>query len=881
MKWMGLNDIRESFLSFFESKDHMRLKSYSLVPVNDKSLLLINSGMAPMKKYFTGEVTPPSPRVVTCQKCIRTPDIENVGKTARHGTFFEMLGNFSFQNYFKKEAIEWAWEFMTQVMELPKDLLHISVYEDDDEAYSIWTEHIGISSDHMVRLGKADNFWEHGSGPCGPCSEIYFDRGEENGCGSPDCAPGCECDRYVEVWNLVFTQFNSDGKGNYTPLEKPNIDTGMGLERLAVVMQGVNNLFEVDTIQNIMTHIAKLAGIKYGDDAKKDVSLRVITDHIRSTVFMISDGVLPSNEGRGYVLRRLLRRASRHGKLLGIQGEFLYKVCDTVITENILAYPELRDRDAYIVKTIEAEEQRFGRTIDKGMDMLNGLIKKISALDKKMLSGEDAFELYDTHGFPIDLTKEIISEHLIELDQEMFDKLMGEQRKKAQDARKKISGTSWASDNTQISAEPTVFVGYDELESESVIKDIVVDNLLVGAVESGTDCVVILDKTPFYAESGGQVGDHGEIVSSSGGVISVVDCKKTLTGQYMHVGTVKQGTFINGDSVVAKVDRERRRSIMRNHTSAHLLQSALRQVLGDHILQAGSYVDDRRLRFDFSHFSAMTSEELKAVEKLVNTEILNAIDVHVKQMPIEQAREEGAIALFDEKYGDVVRIVQLDDGFSTEFCGGTHVPNTGNIGLFRIISENSIAAGVRRVEATTGWGVLELLDSAEETISRGAKNLKLQNPLEIVEKIKSVVNEIKDKDKEILKLNGQIAGSMIDSLLSDENYIKGVRFVSASFKGGNVDTLRLASERLKDSVPNAVVLLFSVQDDKCVIIASCGKEAIAKGAHAGNIIKGVAKIGGGFGGGRPESAMGGIKDVYKTDEAMVGASEIIANMIKS
>lgn len=880
MKWMGLNDIREKFLSFFESKDHLRLKSYSLVPVNDKSLLLINSGMAPMKKYFTGEVTPPSPKVATCQKCIRTPDIENVGKTSRHGTFFEMLGNFSFQNYFKVEAIHWAWEFMTEVMEIPQELLYVSVYQDDDEAYDIWTKQVKVSPSNMVRLGKADNFWEHGSGPCGPCSEIYFDRGEKHGCGDPNCAPGCECDRYVEVWNLVFTQFDSDGKGNYPPLAKPNIDTGMGLERLAVVMQGVNNLFEVDTVQNIMAHVARLANIKYGDDEKKDISLRVITDHIRSTVFMISDGVLPSNEGRGYVLRRLLRRAARHGRLLGINKDFLYEVCQTVIEENLLAYPELKDRESYIIKTIQAEEQRFGRTIDKGMEMLNNFIRKISSFDKKILSGEVAFELYDTHGFPIDLTKEIISEHFIDLEQDVFDRLMNEQRQKAQEARKKISGTSWASDSANISSDPTKFVGYDDLESSSVIKEMIVDGQLVGAVDSGTECVIILDKTPFYAESGGQVGDSGQLIGKDGSVIIIKDCKKTQTGQYLHVGTVEKGTFVSGDSVVSKVCKGRRDSIKRNHTSAHLIQAALREVLGDHILQAGSYVDDKRVRFDFSHFSAMTDDELKKVEKLVNSKILEAIAVDVKEMALDDAKKEGAIALFDEKYGDVVRIVKIGD-FSTEFCGGTHVSNTSHIGLFRIVSENSVAAGVRRIEGTTGWGILELLDSTEKTIFSGAKKLKLQNPMEIVDKIKSVITELKDKDREIQNLNQQIAKNMIDNLLNDENYINGIRFISAVFKGGNVNTLKMASENLRDSVPNAVVLFFATQDDKCVIISSCGKEAIQKGAHAGNIIKEVAKIGGGFGGGRPDSAMGGIKDIYKTDEAMHGASDIIANMIKS
>ncbi len=730
MQWTGLNELREKFLEFFESKGCLRLPSFSLVPKDDNSLLLINSGMAPMKKYFTGEVTPPRKRVTTCQKCIRTPDIERVGITARHGTFFEMLGNFSFGDYFKREATAWAWEFFTKVLEMPEDKLYVSIYQDDDEAFDIWTKEVGVDPSHMVRLGKEDNFWEHGSGPCGPCSEIYFDRGPEKGCGKPDCHVGCECDRFVEVWNLVFTQFDNDGKGNYTPLEHPNIDTGMGLERLACVIQGVDNLFLVDTVQNIMKHISKITGVNYGDGEKSDVSLRVITDHIRSTTFMIGDGVMPSNEGKGYVLRRLLRRAARHGRLLGYHEPFLYKVCDTVINENLKAYPELDEKREFITKVIRVEEESFAKTIDQGFKMLQNIMEQSEI---KTISGEDAFKLNDTYGFPIDLTREILAEKGIEVDVERFQELLKEQKKRSRDARKNAGADAWISDSTDLSdVEKTEFIGYTDLECEAKIAAIVKDGERVETAGEGESVVLVLDKTPFYAESGGQVGDTGVITADSA-QIEVDNTTKDASGNiYIHSCLVKDGGITVGETVKAAVDKKRRENIMRNHTAAHLLQSALRQVLGNHVQQAGQLVTDNYVRFDFTHFEALTAKELIEVQDLVNEKILEGIEVTTREMPIEEAKKLGAMALFGEKYGDVVRVVSAGD-FSVEFCGGTHVKNTSNLGLFRIRQEGSVAAGVRRIEALTGYGVLDYINKLSAALMGASGALKLTNPKAIVE----------------------------------------------------------------------------------------------------------------------------------------------------
>ena len=733
MEWTGLNELREKYLSFFESKGHLRLDSFPLVPNNDNSLLLINSGMAPMKKWFLGQEEPPRHRVTTCQKCIRTPDIERVGITARHGTFFEMLGNFSFQDYFKREATAWAWEFLTKVLEIPAELLYVSVYEDDDEAYDIWTKEVGIDPSHMVRFGKEDNFWEHGSGPCGPCSEIYFDRGPEHGCGKPDCKVGCDCDRYMEVWNLVFSQFDSDGKGTYTRLERPNIDTGMGLERLACVMQGVGNLFEVDTVHNILNHVERITGKTYGRDHATDVSIRVITDHIRSTVFMVSDGILPSNEGRGYVLRRLLRRAARHGRMLGVTRPFLAELCDTVIRENGGAYPELVEHADYIKKTISAEEERFSRTIDQGLNILSNLIDNIEKAaaegKRRVLAGIDAFKLNDTFGFPLDLTKEIAAENGIEVDEDSFRTEMQKQREKARKDRLSRDISGWTADLFgALDASATEFLGYGTLEAEAKIVALSDGDELTDAVSTDDGAkegvLVVLDRTPFYAESGGQVADTGVIATAGGAHLAVTACKKTPKGYYVHTCTLLDGVVQAGDKVIASVERDRRHAIMRNHTGAHLLQKALREVLGAHVHQAGSYEDDERVRFDFTHFNAVTPQELAEVERIVNAKIFEALPVHIKVMPLKEAKELGAMALFGEKYGDIVRVVDVE-GFSTEFCGGTHVSNTAELGCFKILSESSVAAGIRRIEGTTGYGVLRLLDEKSDMLNQTAGALKV------------------------------------------------------------------------------------------------------------------------------------------------------------
>ena len=873
MEWRGLNDLRETFLSFFESKNHTRMDSASLVPQGDKSLLLINSGMAPLKKFFLGEAVPPNTRVTTCQKCIRTPDIENVGHTARHGTYFEMLGNFSFGDYFKNEAIDWAWEFFTEVLKMPKDKLHVSVYQDDDEAYDIWTKRKGVSPDHMVRMGKEDNFWEHGSGPCGPCSEIYFDRGSEKGCGKPDCHVGCECDRFVEVWNLVFSQFDSDGNGHYTEMKHKNIDTGMGLERLACVMQGVDNLFEVDTVQNIMKHISQIANIHYHQDEKSDISLRVITDHIRSTTFMVGDGILPSNVGRGYVLRRLLRRACRHGRLIGIHEPFLYKVCDTVIDENKCAYPELEEKREYIKKIIKVEEEQFAKTIDKGTEVLNTMIENIGA--DKVLSGEDAFKLSDTYGFPIDLTIEIVQEKGITVDKDKYQECVNEQRQRARDDHNAKAKSSWASNTIKVDVPKTVFTGYtDTISNDSKILAIYNGTNSVDTAAAGEDVTVILDKTPFYAESGGQVGDTGTITG-----FEVTDTTKDDDGHYLHFGTVTNDSISVGDVVTAEVDVERRKSIMRNHTTAHILQASLRTVLGEHVHQAGQLVDAEKCRFDFSHFSAMTTEELKKVEDLVNQQILSALPVTMTEMPIEEAKKLGAMALFGEKYGDIVRVVKVGD-FSTEFCGGTHVDNTSKIGLFKIVSESSVASGVRRIEAVTGKGVLNYMNQIKSTMEQSAQVLKLANTHELVSKCQQVVAENKELEKTIDKLNQQIADIKSNNIFDNVKEVDGISIVSGVFKNTKPDVLLQMGDKVKDKYSNGVGAFIGEVDGKGSIVVVCGKDAISKGMHAGKIVKAIAELTGGKGGGRPDSARAGVGDFSKVDSAIAELSNIVSSMIK-
>ncbi|MBQ2972426.1 MAG: alanine--tRNA ligase [Ruminococcus sp.] len=875
MQWTGLNELREKFLSFMESKGHLRLESFPLIPKDDNSLLLINSGMAPMKKYFTGEITPPRKRITTCQKCIRTPDIERVGITARHGTYFEMLGNFSFGDYFKHEATAWAWEFFTKVLEMPVDKLYVSIYEDDDEAFEIWTKEVGVDPSHMVRLGKADNFWEHGSGPCGPCSEIYFDRGEEKGCGSPDCKVGCECDRFVEVWNLVFTQFDNDGNNNYTPLEHPNIDTGMGLERLACVMQGVDNLFLVDTVQNIMKHISDIVGVKYGESEKSDISLRVITDHIRSTTFMIADGVMPSNEGRGYVLRRLLRRGARHGRLLGMKEPFLYKVCETVIKENASAYPELVDKQEYITKLIKVEEENFAKTIDQGFMMLQSIIEDDSI---KMLSGEDAFKLNDTYGFPIDLTREILGEKGIEVDVERYKVLMVEQKKRSREARKNAGADAWVSDATDLSdVSATDFVGYTDYECDATVLAIVKDGERIDSAVEGESVVVVLDKTPFYAESGGQVADTG-VITLDGTTISVDNVSKDNNGIYLHVCEIEAGAVKVGDKVKAAIDSGRREDIRRNHTAAHLLQAALREVLGSHVQQAGQLVSEDVCRFDFTHFSAMTAQEMLEVEEKVNDMILKAVDVMCQEMPIEEAKKLGAMALFGEKYGDVVRVVKAGD-YSLEFCGGTHVNNTSALGLFKIRQEGSVAAGVRRIEAVTGKGVLNYLNNMINAVFATSQVLHINNPKEIVQGAERIALELKMKNKEIETLKSQLASSQIDSLVNNAPIVDGTKVITGMFVGSTPDMLKAMCDKVTDKVGDCVVVLAAVNGEKSTFVCACSSATIAKGLKAGDIVKKVAMIAGGNGGGKPDMAMAGGKDVSKTDDAILAVEGIVKEIL--
>ena len=879
MEWTGLNELREKYLSFFESKGHLRLPSFSLVPQGDKSLLLINAGMAPLKKYFTGELTPPRTRVTTCQKCIRTPDIERVGITARHGTFFEMLGNFSFGDYFKHEATAWAWEFCTKVLEMPADKIYISVYQDDDEAYDIWTKELGVSPDHMVRLGKEDNFWEHGAGPCGPCSELYFDRGEKYGCGSPTCGVGCDCDRYVEFWNLVFTQFDNDGNNNYTRLKSCNIDTGMGLERLACIMQGVDNLFEVDTVQNIMKHIMEIAGVKYHEDEKKDVSLRVITDHIRSTTFMIGDGVMPSNEGRGYVLRRLLRRAARHGRLLGIDGTFLYKVCETVIKENATAYPNLVEKHDLIVKVIKAEEESFNKTIDTGLNLLENIIAQS---DSKVLSGADAFKLQDTFGFPIDLTKELLEERGMSVDIDEYDRLYAQSRAAARAARKDAGAQAWKDSNISFKdVGATEFVGYTDYSCDAEIKAIVTNGERDEFATSDSEVVIVLNKTPFYGESGGQAGDTG-VIKTDNATLEVTATGKTPDGVVLHIARFISGDSIAlGDKVHAQIDVEKREATRRNHTAAHLLQAALRKHLGSHVEQAGQLVNSEEMRFDFTHFSALSGDELKAIEREVNETILKGIPVETREMPIEEAKKLGAMALFGEKYGDVVRVVSAGD-FSVELCGGTHADNTAKLGLFKIVSESSVAAGIRRITAVTGFGVLKHIENDERIMQSAAAAMKLGNVAELDKRAATLSAEVKAKDRELAELRSEISALKAGSLMDSARQVGGVRLITAEVEVSNPGELRSMCDTARDNGADIVAVFAGVNKEKGTLnfACACGADAIKLGAHAGNIVRETAKIAGGSGGGKPDSAMAGAKDASKADEALAAVDSIVSAMLK-
>ena len=878
MQWTGLNELREKYLHYFEGKGHLRLGSFPLVPKDDPSLLLINSGMAPMKKWFLGQEEPPRHRVTTCQKCIRTPDIERVGITARHGCFFEMLGNFSFQDYFKKEVIPWAWEFLTKELEIPADRLYISVYQDDDEAYDIWTKSVGIPEDHMVRLGKEDNFWEHGSGPCGPCSEIYFDRGLKYGCGKPTCGVGCDCDRFMEIWNLVFSQYDSDGKGTYALLPKPNIDTGMGLERLAVVMQDVDNLFEVDTVAAVLHHVERISGKQYGANEKDDISIRVITDHIRATVFMASDGILPSNEGRGYVMRRLLRRAARHGRMLGIDHPFLTDLVDTVIISSEVGYPELREHESYIKKVIGTEEERFYKTIDSGMNILNGMIQHLHETHKKILSGLDVFKLNDSFGFPIDLTKEIAAEAGLGIDEAAFHVEMTRQRERARAERlaKDISG--WSEDLFgELNAEPTAFDGYDVLKETAKVLALSDGEELNDAVstdyEERENVLVVLDCTPFYAEMGGQVADHGYLTSGTAN-LKVNQVKKTPKGFYVHTCTLLDGTIRVGDTVTAAVDEQRRASICRNHTATHLMQKALREVLGEHVHQAGSYQDDKITRFDFTHFNAVTPEELVEVEKRVNEKIFAALPVTIQNLPIEEAKKMGAMALFGEKYGKVVRVVDAG-GWSVEFCGGTHVKNTAQIGCFKILSEASVAAGIRRIEATTGYGVLNLLDDRTAELANTAVALKANNMKDVAARAQAVTAELKEANKQLEIAKAKLASSQIDGLFQNAVEVDGVRIVTVYLNGTTPDTLRSMMDKLRDKEPNAVGALIGTDGSKTTLAVGVGKNALARGLKAGALVKQIAAIAGGNGGGKPDFAMAGIRDTSKIDDALNAVEGIV------
>ncbi len=881
MKWTGLNDLRESYLKFFESKGHLRLNSFPLVPQGDNSILLINAGMTPLKKYFQGIEEPPRHRVTTCQKCIRTPDIENVGKTARHGTYFEMLGNFSFGDYFKHEAIAWAWEYLTKVLEIPPERLWVTIYEKDDEAGDIWANEVGVPRERIIKLGKADNFWEHGSGPCGPCSEIHYDRGEKYGhfdhIGQDNFEEVGDCDRIIEIWNNVFTQFDNDGHGNYTQLKTKNIDTGMGLERLACVMQDVDNLFEVDTVQNILKKISSIVGIDYKQDEEKDISLRVITDHIRSTTFMVGDGVLPSNEGRGYVLRRLLRRAARHGRLLGCTKPFLHEVCDTVIDENLSAYPELGEKRAYIKKVIQTEEESFAKTIDKGTEILNEMIDNLIKSGEKTLPGADVFKLHDTYGFPLDLTKEILEEKGLSADEEGFHALMKEQKETAR-KNKKLSGGWDNAKNSDLDKFKTTFVGYTDLVKDTKLLAIVKNGEISPLCEEGDDVSVVLEETPFYAEMGGQVGDCGLVVSGDN-VIEISDTKKLPGGQFISNGKVVSGGFSEGETVTAKVDEEKRAATQRNHTCAHILQAALRSVLGDHVHQAGSYVDPYQCRFDFSHFSAVTPEELAKIEEYVNKVIMAAVPVVTEELPIEEAKKKGAMALFGEKYGDVVRVVSVGE-YSTEFCGGTHLKNSAQAGLFKIVSESSVASGVRRIEAVTGMNVLNLLNSMKDTTAKACEALKISNANELVHRCESVMNELREKDKKIESMAQAAANAQLGNLGEGCPEVAGVKIITAALDGTGADGLRKVGDSLNDKFDCFVAVLAGTNDGKSNILCKCSKSAVAKGANAGTLVREIAAVAGGKGGGKPDQAMAGIPDASKIKEALAAAADIAAKYIK-
>ena len=879
MKKLGLNEIRERYLKFFEGKDHLRLPSFPLVPRNDPSILLINAGMTPLKPYFTGKEEPPSKRVTTCQKCIRTPDIENVGKTARHGTFFEMLGNFSFGDYFKKEIIPWAWEFVTKDMEIPADKLYVTVYQEDDEAYDIWLNDVGLPADRLVRMGKKDNFWEHGIGPCGPCSEIYFDRGADKGCGQPDCKVGCDCDRYIEFWNLVFTQFNREEDGSYSKLQKKNIDTGMGLERLACIMQDVNNLFEVDTIRNILNYVCEKAGVEYGRADGKDVSIRVITDHIRSTTMMISDGILPSNEGRGYVLRRLLRRAARHGRLTGIEGAFLYDVAQVVIRESKEAYPELAEKADYICKVIKIEEGRFAATIDQGLTILNDFIAEIKAANGKVIPGSMVFKLHDTYGFPLDLTREIAEEVGLEIDEEGFRAEMNEQKKKAREALKGRENSAWGQELAAglDKSLKTVFTGYDRYENEAAIQYIIFEGAQTDVAQQGDEVTVILDRTPFYAESGGQLGDTGTIRTKNGSV-KIHDCKKTAEGMVLHTGVVEEGIVEKGAAAIAAIDVERRLATARNHTTTHLLQKALRNVLGDHVTQAGSSVGPDRLRFDFHHFLPMTREELKRVEREVNEKILANLEVDVREMPVDEAKSLGAMALFGEKYGNIVRVVRAGN-YSLELCGGTHLHTTAQAGLVKVLGESGVAAGVRRIEALTGRGALEYYTEKEEQLNDIAASLK-SSPQDSLRKVESLSTELKAALKEMEQLKDKLVSGSFDEVLSNAADIKGIKAVSARFDQLDMEALRNTCETLRSKLGTGIVVLASGFGGKVTFVAMASKDAMERGVHCGNIIREAAKAAGGGGGGRPDMAQAGGKDAAKIDEALKCALDAVKAQVR-
>lgn len=876
-KYYGLNELREMFLTFFESKGHLRLPSFPLVPENDPSLLLINAGMAPMKPWFKGEEEPPRRRVCTCQKCIRTGDIENIGHTARHGTYFEMLGNFSFGDYFKHEAIAWTWEFLTDPkwVGLEKDRLYPSVYQEDDEAFNIWRDEVGIPEDRIYRMGKEDNFWEHGSGPCGPCSEVYYDRGEEFGCGSPDCKPGCDCDRYMEVWNNVFTQFDNDGEGHYTELAQKNIDTGMGLERLAVICQNVNSLFDVDTVMNITNKVSELTGAHYGDSQASDVSLRIITDHIRSATFMICDGVLPSNEGRGYVLRRLLRRAARHGKLLGVNEPFLYQILDTVIHENEGEYKDLRQKQDYITKVVRTEEENFAKTIDGGMKIFADLLAEHKAKGEMQFSGKDAFKLYDTYGFPVDLTEEMVQDEGMTLDRVAFDEEMEAQRVRARKAREALGDLGWSGVEFGKEIPSTVFDGYDKTEiAGAKVVAIVAEDQLVDEIVSGMEAIVVLDTTPFYAEMGGQVADHGTI-TAEGMTYNVTDVQKNKGGKFMHYGKLTQGSLKVGDTVTATIDVDRRKAIMRAHTATHLLDKVLRTVLGDHVHQAGSLVEPDRLRFDFTHFSALTAEELAKVSALVNEAVLEGYDVVTEELPIEEAKKKGAIALFGEKYGEVVRVVDMGEGYSVEFCGGTHLSNTAKVGVFHISNEFSVASGVRRIEATTGKLSLDVMNQNQKMLFEAATVLKAK-PGELREKAKAMMTEAKKLHQEIEKFKAEASVGEARQFLMSAKTVGELKVLTASRENVDAATLRQMGDFLKDKEPNVVAVLASTSGEKISFLAVCGKNAIAKGIKAGDLVKNVCTICGGKGGGKPDSAMGGGKDMLKLDDALASVDDYVA-----